>query len=72
MPVAILGSGALSLTFHGASQGVTYGAETSTNLVNWTTEGPVLSELDLANMRTAAVYRDAPRRFLRLRFEIGP
>ena len=72
MPVPILGSGTLSMSFHGAAQGVTYGAETSTDCQNWVTEGVTISELDPANMRTATVNRDAARRFLRLTFGMGP
>jgi len=59
-------------TFYGAAQGVTYGAETSTDCQNWVPEGVTISELDPANMRTATVNRDGPRRFLRLTFGMGP
>jgi hypothetical protein len=66
MPVPILGSGTLSMTFHGAAQGVTYGAVTSTDLQNWTTDGATLSAPDADGMRTATIDTTAPRRFMRL------
>jgi hypothetical protein len=66
MPVPILGPGTLSMTFHGAAQGVTYGAETSTDLQNWGSDGVTLSAPDPDGMRTATIDTTAPRRFMRL------
>ncbi len=67
------GLGTLSLTFYGAAQGVTYGAETSTDCQTWIPAGVVVSDLDPGtNNRTATVSRDSPRRFMRLRFGLDP
>ena len=56
----------LSLSFRGASAGITYLVETSTDLQNWTTEEVTLSELEADGWRTATVEMDDPRRFMRL------
>ena len=66
MPVPIPGPGTLSMTFYGAAQGVTYGAETSTDLQNWGADGVTLSDPDPDGMRTATIDTTAPRRFMRL------
>jgi hypothetical protein len=60
------------MTFHGAAQGVAYGAETSTDCQNWTTEGVTLSAPDAEGMRTATIDTTAPRRFMRLTPGLAP
>jgi hypothetical protein len=72
MPQPVLGPTTMSMTFYGAAQGVTYGAETSTDCQTWETAGVTISELDPANMRTVTVNRDSTRRFLRLTFGLSP
>ena len=72
MPVPILDSTTMSMTFYGAAQGVTYGAETSIDCQNWVTAGVPISGLDPANMRTVTVERDSTMRYLRLTFRMGP
>ena len=55
------------------AQGVTYGTETSTDLLTWVTDGVIVSDLDPGtNNRTATVSRDTHRRFMRLRFRLDP
>ena len=66
LPMAKGGDGALSITFYGASLGITYTVETSSNLKDWTTQGVTLSGTDMAGYRTASVDLDLPRCFLRL------
>lgn len=66
LPVPRLQGENLVLTFHAASPGVIYRAETSTDLLNWQSEGVTLSNVDAAGMRCASVVRDTPTRFLRL------
>ena len=67
LPAPMLGPENLSLSFHGASPGITYAAETSTNLLHWTTAGVILTAPGADGRRTASVARDGPMRFLRLR-----
>jgi hypothetical protein len=67
LPKPLLDADALSLSFYGVSPGITYIAETSTNLMQWTTDGVILSAPGADGRRTAAVARDDPMRFLRLR-----
>ncbi len=62
----ILGDDTLSISFYGASPGITYTVETITDLQNWTTVGVELSEPDMAGNRTASVDLDSARHFLRL------
>ena len=66
MPAPVLNGNSLNLTFHAAAPGITYSVETSTDLDNWTTDGVVISNLDIDKQRTASVPLDAPRRYLRL------
>jgi hypothetical protein len=66
LPMPILGDDTLSISFYGASPGITYTVETSTDLQNWTTVGVELSEPDMAGNRTASVDLDSARHFLRL------
>jgi hypothetical protein len=67
MPAAVLASETLSISYYAASPGVSYTAETSTDLRSWTVEGVILS--GTAENRRASVSRDSARRFLRLSVE---
>ncbi len=69
LPVAELGADSLSLSFHATSPGLTYLAETSTDLKHWTTSGVTQTAPGPDHRSTARVIRDAPLRFLRLRVE---
>ena len=66
LPAPVLGPQNLSLSFHGIRSGITYAAETSTDLLNWTTAGAILSAPGPDGRRTASVPRDGPVRYLRL------
>jgi hypothetical protein len=68
MPVPTWGEDGLSLTFHGAAPGVTYGAESTDGFADWTTDGVTLSEPDAGGRRTATLEPGAGRRFMRLVF----
>ena len=72
MPTPVLNPATISMTFYGAAEGVTYGAETSTDCQNWVTAGVTVSGLDPANMRIVTVGRDTTMRYLRLTFGMGP
>lgn len=65
-PAPVLSEDSLSISFHGASPGVIYRVETSTDLVNWTSDGVILSDLGADNRRTASVGLGESKRFLRL------
>jgi hypothetical protein len=49
------------------SPGITLTAQTSTDLLNWTTEDVTVSEIGADNRRTASVGMDVDERYLRLR-----
>lgn len=66
LPTPVLDGGALSLSFLGNKALVTYGVETSADLVTWTTDGVTLSEPDGSGLRTATVAAGDGARFLRL------
>ena len=66
IPVPVLENGVLSLTFFGATPGVTYSVETSVDLKSWTTAGVNVSDPDPKGIRTATAPSDTPRRYLRL------
>jgi hypothetical protein len=72
LPAPILTGDSLTLTFPANAPGITYTAQTSTDLQTWTTDGVTLSDLDPDNHRTAVVPLDAPQRFLRLVVSISP
>jgi hypothetical protein len=67
LPVPLIGPQSLSLSFHGARPGITYTAETSTDLLHWTTDGVILSVPGADGRRTASIPRDRPVRYLRLK-----
>jgi hypothetical protein len=69
MPVAVLGSETLSMSFHGVSPGITYVVESSEDLKTWSANGVSLSNPDPGNRRTASIGREAASRYLRLRVE---
>ncbi|MBK1881873.1 leucine-rich repeat domain-containing protein [Luteolibacter pohnpeiensis] len=66
MPQPVLADDEMSLSFYGNSSDVTYTAETSTDLENWTTDGVSLSDPDANGLRTAEVAQDGASRFIRL------
>lgn len=66
LPQPVFSSDQLSFSFHAGAQGVTYSVETSTNLVDWTTEGVSLSAPDENQIRTATANRSGSARFMRL------
>lgn len=68
MPVPVLSSGTLGFSFYGASEGVTYTVEVSTDLITWSTVGVTLSAPHASGVRTAFVDATAapPCRFLHL------
>lgn len=66
MPVPTLSNGTLSLTFHGDSTGIVYGAETSTDLQTWSGTGVTMTSPDGNGRRTASISVGAEARFLRL------
>lgn len=56
----------LSLEFHATSRGIEYRVETSEDLVEWTTEGLVISPPSPDQRSAAMVARGSSARFLRL------
>lgn len=72
MPRPVLANGSLSLTFQGDSDGVFYGAETSTDLATWTANGVTLTAPDAAGKRTATIPVTTGNRFLRLAVQATP
>jgi hypothetical protein len=66
IPEPVIEAGQMSLDFHAASAGVTYSVETSTDLLNWTTEGVVISAPDANQVRTATVDLAGAHRYMRL------
>ena len=66
MPQPVFGNGWMSLVFYAGSEGITYKAETSGNMHNWTSEGVSLSAPDANGYRTASIPADEPLRFIRL------
>lgn len=50
----------MSLSFYAAAAGISYVVESSTDLVNWSSEGVTLSGPD--TQRTATVNMSGPRR----------
>ncbi len=66
LPVPVKDGNTLSLSFHATSPGITYRAETSADLTNWTTTGVTQSAPGPNGQSTATVPLDSPRRFLRL------
>jgi hypothetical protein len=65
----VLAADTLSLNFHATSAGITYRAETSTDLRTWTTNGVTQSVPGADGRSTATIARDGPQRFLRLAIE---
>ena len=66
LPAPVVTATDLNLSFYGASRGITYQVETSTDLTSWTTQGVTLSAVGPDGVRTASVPRDTASRFLRL------
>lgn len=66
LPVPVLDDVHLSLQFHATSPGIVYEVETSDDLARWTTAGVTMSAPGPDHQSTAAITRDAHRRFLRL------
>jgi hypothetical protein len=67
LPVAELTASTLRISYHHTSPGITYTAETSTDLQNWTTSG--VNFADFLDVRYAKIPLVATRRFLRLTVE---
>lgn len=69
LPVPVLANGVLSLSFQGNSNGILYGAQTSTDLQSWTASGVTLTEPDANGQRRASITKSGGgSRFLRLVF----
>jgi len=66
VPQPVFSAGEMSLTYLEASDQVTYVVETTTDMINWTTEGVTMSELDVNHYRTATVPMTGGTRFMRL------
>jgi hypothetical protein len=66
IPKPVLAGNQLSLTFYAGSEGITYLAETSTDLHTWTTTGVTISAADANKFRTASVPMTGSQRFMRL------
>lgn len=66
LPSPVLSGNNLQLSFYAGRAGLTYRAETSTDLTNWTTTGVTLSAPGPDGRRTASVPLGAPGRFLRI------
>lgn len=64
LPQPVFGASQMSLSFYSATPGVTYGVHTSSDMLDWSTEGVVISG-PMTN-RTATVARSGPQRFMRL------
>lgn len=67
LPVPVVSGESISISFYGATPGVTYRVETSSDLTSWTPEGVTLSAPDAAGQRTGSVPLDGGSRFLRLK-----
>ncbi|MEY2539870.1 MAG: hypothetical protein QOG67_3610 [Verrucomicrobiota bacterium] len=72
MPRTAFTPGQMSLTFYGASAGVFYSVETSTDLHIWTTTGVTISGPDADHFYTATVARSGTRRFMHLKIVYQP
>jgi hypothetical protein len=72
MPAPVLTDATLSLDFQATTPGITYRAETSTDLTGWTTEGVARSAPGPNGRSTASIPRDIASRFLRLTFQLSP
>ena len=66
MPQPVFTAGTMRLSFYGGTAGVAYTVEASGNMVDWNTNGVTLSGPDANKIRTAAVSRVGPVRFMRL------
>ena len=64
LPQPVFGESQMSLSFYSATPGVTYQVRTSSDMLNWSTEGVVLS--GPVTNRTATVAIAGPQRFMRL------
>ncbi len=64
LPQPVFGASQMSLSYYSATPGVTYAVRTSNDMLNWSTEGVVISG-PMTN-RTATVARSGPQRFMRL------
>ena len=69
LPLPVIGDDGLSISFHAASEGITYTVQTSTDLKAWTNESVTMSEIDDEGQRTAGVDREGGQRFIRLSVE---
>lgn len=69
LPAPVVSETTLSLNFHATAPGLTYRAETSNDLTNWTTTGVTQSAPAPDGRSTATIPPDAPHRFLRLTVE---
>ena len=66
MPQPLFIAGHLSLRYYAGSAGVTYAAQTSTDLLSWTPDGVTVSGPDTSHVRTATANLPGSKRFLRL------
>lgn len=66
MPQAELSSGSLVMSFYAGASGISYMVESSTDMVHWSTQDVVISDLDWNLIRTATVNEPGTSRFMRL------
>ena len=68
MPKPVMSGGNLTLTFKGNAEGISYAAESSTNMLDWGSSGLTLSEPDANGMRTVTmpVTSGVQKRFMRI------
>jgi len=66
MPVPVLASGQLSMSFYAGTSGVIYQVETSTDMVNWSSSGVTIFAPDANGVRLATVNANTASRFMRL------
>lgn len=65
-PQPVFGENLMTLSFYAGASGITYIVKSSSDMVNWSTEGVTLSNLDANLFRTATVNISGPARFMRL------
>lgn len=66
MPQAVVTPNHLKISFFGQRSDIDYLVKTSTDLINWGTDGVFVSNPDINGMREALVTRDKPKGFLKV------
>jgi len=67
MPQVVRTGNQMSITFYSGTPGITYTVEASSDMLNWSTNGVMISDPDTNHFRTATVPMTGLNRFLRLR-----